>query len=71
LRSALVQQGPWQEQQFVVDTAWLEAALQDKIATIDWSAAAEDVRRFLDPAQQQSLRLWRSDFFLAKVKKLA
>lgn len=52
------------------NTAWLQAALQDKIEAIDWNAAAVDVRRFLDPAQQQGLRLWSVRFFAAKVGRL-
>ena len=70
LRSALLQTGPWQGQQLEVDTEWLRSALLTKIATIDWRVAADDVRRFLDPAQQQSLRLWSVDFFSAKTRKL-
>lgn len=71
LRSALIQQGPWQGQQLAVDTEWLKATLLEKIATIDWRSAADDVRRFLDPAQQLSLRLWSNDFFAAKVGRLS
>lgn len=45
--------------------------MQDRIAAMDWNAAAEDVRRFLDTAQQQSLRIWSEAFFSAKVAQLA
>ncbi|MEO8671868.1 MAG: nucleotidyl transferase AbiEii/AbiGii toxin family protein [Tahibacter sp.] len=69
LGAALDQAGPWQGQR-AVDRAWLQGALQAKIEVIDWSAAAEDVRRFLDATQQQSLRLWSAKFFLEKAHKL-
>jgi predicted nucleotidyltransferase component of viral defense system len=70
LQSALIQQGPWQGRSITVDKGWLQAALLERIAAIDWRDAAEDVRRFLDATQQQSLRLWSPDFFSAKVRKL-
>ncbi len=71
LQSALVQLGPWQEQRLEVDMAWLQTALLEKIAVIDWDDAAEDVRRFLDSPQRQSLRLWSANFFSAKARKLS
>jgi len=71
LQAALVQQGPWQGQDLDTDAAWLQSALSDKIAAIDWGAAADDVRRFLGPTQAQSLRLWSVDFFLAKLRQLS
>lgn len=70
LQAALLQQGPWRDQPLVVDVAWLQATLRHKLASIDWRAAAEDVRRFLAPAQQHSLRLWSAGLFSAKVGKL-
>ncbi len=70
LRSALMQHGPWRGQSLLVDMSWLQQSLQQKIAVINWSAAADDVRRFLDMAQQQSLRLWSAEFFVAKVEKM-
>jgi len=70
LQAALLQQGPWRDQPLVVDVAWLQATLQHKLASIDWQAAAEDVWRFLAPAQQHSLRLWSAGLFSAKVGKL-
>ncbi|MEO5558098.1 MAG: nucleotidyl transferase AbiEii/AbiGii toxin family protein [Dokdonella sp.] len=71
LQSALVQQGPWHDKQIEVDAAWLKATLEEKIAIVDWNAAAEDVRRFLDSTQQRSLQLWSVEFFTAKARKLS
>ena len=50
--------------------AWLEDTLRNTIATIDWKAAADDVRRFLHPAEAKSLELWSDRFFLAKLEKM-
>lgn len=71
LRNALVQAGPWSgDEALQVDLPWINDALSAAIAQIDWANAAEDVRRFLRPAEQTSLELWSEDFFLAKTQKL-
>lgn len=71
LEAALSQFGPWSdEEDLQVDPDWLHAALGKTIAGIEWSAAAEDVRRFLKPAQAASLDLWGERFFLDKLRKL-
>ena len=49
---------------------WVTAALSVAIARIDWKEAAEDVRRFLRPAELKSVELWSDRFFLAKMEKL-
>ncbi len=72
LGAALLQSGPWQGQSDLpVDSPWLENALSEKIASIDWSAAAADVNRFLRPTDAKSLSLWSERFFLAKLEQLA
>jgi hypothetical protein len=70
-RPRWIKYAPWKAQQPTIDNDWLQTAMQDTIAAIDWTAAAEDVRRFLDTAQQQSLRIWSEAFFSAKVAQLA
>lgn len=71
LQAALIQAGPWTGQEgFKIDMAWLEDTLRNTIATIDWKAAADDVRRFLRPAEAKSLALWSDRFFLAKLEKM-
>ena len=71
LRNALVQAGPWSgDEALSVDLTWLKNALSAAIAQIDWANAAEDVRRFLRPAEQKSLELWSEGFFMAKTQKL-
>lgn len=72
LRNALLQAGPWQDDDsIVVDMPWLAEALTAAISRIDWKDAAADVARFLRPADLKSVDLWSEQFFSAKVKKLA
>ncbi len=71
LESALVQYGPWVGQVGLgVDKAWLSCALKEKIASIDWSLARDDVERFLTAVDRQSLSLWGDRFFYSKVDAL-
>lgn len=71
LRAALIQAGPWAgDESITVDTLWLKDALSATIAKIDWKAAAQDVRRFLRPAEFKSLELWSEHFFMARLEKL-
>jgi hypothetical protein len=43
----------------------------EKIASINWNAAAQDVERFLNTAEKQSLKLWNERFFRTKMEQLA
>lgn len=71
LQAALIQAGPRAGQEDLkIDMAWLSGTLRNAIGTIDWEAAAEDVRRFLRPSEAKSLELWSERFFLAKLEKL-
>jgi predicted nucleotidyltransferase component of viral defense system len=71
LQAALGQFGPWADKSLNVDMEWLVDTLLEKITTIDWKAASEDVERFLNAAEKQSLTLWSERFFRAKVQQLA
>lgn len=70
LQAALMQWGPWQGQEFILDMEWLQQVLTEKIAHINWKDAALDVERFLSMPEQHSLKLWNSRFFLQKVEQL-
>ncbi|MCX6106069.1 MAG: nucleotidyl transferase AbiEii/AbiGii toxin family protein [Proteobacteria bacterium] len=70
LRQALEQSGPWKNQALLKDSSWLKHALLEKINTIDWSAARNDVRRFLSPQRQESIALWDKGFFHHKLTKI-
>ncbi len=71
LAAALDQIGPWQGMNPTVTHDWLESALANKIATIDWTATAQDVERFLNNAEKRSLQLWSQKFFTSKIADLA
>ena len=71
LQNALIQYGPWQQQEnLMVDLAWLKMTLQEKIDGIDWKLARDDVERFLNATEQKSLNLWSARFFSQKLLKL-
>lgn len=71
LQAALFQYGPWKDLTLDVTSEWVVNALNNKIATIDWAAAAQDVERFLNPAEKESLKLWSEKFFRSKVEQLS
>ena len=70
LQNALLQYGPWQGQEVIVDSDWLQSTLSEKIAAINWRDAIADVERFLKPVEQKSLSLWNERFFLSKLKQM-
>jgi len=70
LQAALYQYGPWEGQTLTVDNNWLNKTLLEKVAAINWTEAAKDVSRFLNAAEQQSLKLWSEKFFSKKVGAL-
>lgn len=70
LQAALYQYGPWEGQKVTVDRDWLVQSLLEKVASIDWPEAVEDVKRFLNSAEQQSLGLWSKRFFNSKAESL-
>lgn len=72
LKNALIQYGPWGNQEGLqVNMQWLKKVLKEKINTVDWDDAARDVTRFLNSAEQQSLRLWSERFFTERLEKLS
>jgi hypothetical protein len=70
LQNALIQYGPWKDQELNIDQDWLVDVLGEKISSIDWKEAASDVERFLKPIEQKSLSLWSERFFMSKLKNL-
>ncbi len=70
LANAIDQAGPWAQAGVTVDDAFLISSLREKVASIDWKHAAEDVRRFLRPREQESLPLWGQELFSFHVAKL-
>jgi predicted nucleotidyltransferase component of viral defense system len=70
LSSALRQQGPWRNTDIQVDGKWCLTHLENRINSVDWTMAREDVRRFVKAAEQPSLRLWSRELFLAQLRKI-
>jgi len=69
LKNALVQSGPWEgQEELEVDIDWLKDTLQEKIDSIDWNEAANDVEPFMKVSEQPSLKLWNTRFFGQKLK---
>ena len=71
LQAALIQYGPWKGQEIEIDADWLNHTLLEKVAAIDWSEATQDVERFLNTAEKESLKLWSGHFFNKKVERLS
>ena len=71
LQAALHQFGPWKAPNPVIDTRWVVDRLNEKIATIDWKAAAADVERFLGAADRESLKIWSARFFSTRALAVA
>ena len=69
LTSALSQLGPWQSTDVVADEAWLVKELGNKIASLNWKQAADDVRRFVPARDQKSLDLWSEALFQTLLKR--
>ncbi len=70
LASALAQQGPWQGQDVQVDAQWCQTHLEDRIKSVDWAAAREDVRRFVKESEYPSLELWSRELFLSRLARI-
>src|SRR3990167_4344309 len=70
LEHALDQQGPWAKQKKIVTPAWFFNAMQQKIKSIAWDKAANDVSPFLSGQDKKTLSLWGIDFFIDKLNKL-
>lgn len=70
LQNALFQYGSWQGKKLKIDREWLIKELGEKISSINWKDAGEDVARFLKPVEQKSLSLWSEKFYMSKLSKL-
>lgn len=70
LSHALFQQGPWANQEIIVTPAWFIDTMQQKIESIDWDKAANDVAPFLNVQDKKTLNVWGVDFFMDKLNKL-
>ena len=70
LEHAIYQQELWVGQKNLVSPSWFIDVMQQKIQSIDWTKATNDVRSILNIEDRRALHLWRVDFFLNKLSKL-
>lgn len=70
LSSALAQQGPWRQQEIQVDAQWCRTHLEDRINSVDWAAARDEVRSFVKPSEYPSLDLWSRELFLSRLPRI-
>jgi predicted nucleotidyltransferase component of viral defense system len=71
LSSAINQQGPWADQRIHITPAWFLNVLEEKIHTVDWKKAADDVSAFLNERDRKRLKFWGIPFFQDRVAKLS
>ncbi len=70
LKNALFQMGPWQGKSVEISIDWLKRALSDRIESIDWKKAREEVQHFLKEREADQLKFWNSEFFHQFVNQL-
>ena len=64
LQSALNQQGPWAERDLHIDFDVFSKMMEERILSIDFEDAKEDIQRFLPTSEQKSLELWDTHLLL-------
>ncbi len=70
LSNAREQQGPWADRSAAATSEWVTERLSEKISTIDWSHASDDVQRFLPQSEQEVVRNWNKAMFLYHLKRM-
>lgn len=70
LESTLIQSGPWEDSGINVTPSWLKFALIERISSLDWNLAKDDILRFLPEREVETVLLWSRDFFLSRIEKL-
>ena len=70
LENALMQVGPWKSQQLKVTKEWYIKELKNRITSIDWKKAKEDVENFLRKEERGFLNNWDEGFFITVINRL-
>jgi len=70
LDNTLIQSGSWEDQDIHVTKSWLKLALTNRINSLNWSAAKDDILRFLPKGEVEAIQLWSREFFLSRIDKL-
>lgn len=63
--------GPWKGQAVAMDKEWVLKLLEQKIETIDWNKAKQDVASFLHPRESRSVQHWNKEFFMHYLQKFS
>ncbi len=71
LSAAIDQVGAWEGQKLKLDKGWLLEALSGSVSKIDWNKAQSDIVRFIKPKDISSVKLWSTDFFLDRIRKMS
>ena len=71
LASAIKQQGSWQGQELDINKEWCLKTLLDRICSLDWQEAKNDIKRFVRQNELASIDLWDRDFFLDRLNNYA
>jgi len=70
LQNALIQAGPWENKKIKVDLNWYMENMRDKIISVDWKAARDDVMRFIPTQSQFKLDQWNTELFLYQLGQM-
>lgn len=70
LKNALFQHGPWSNQNINIGNDWVIKELTQKIDTVNWEAAKNDIYNFVKSRERQSIELWNKQFFLHFIRIL-
>ena len=54
-----------------VDKEWSIKTLHERICSLDWQEAKNDIRRFVRQNELASLELWSTELFLDRLDKYA
>ena len=70
LKKALEQSGPYQGKNISEEITWVKKELENKVQSIDWKIAREDVENFLPVAVQRFIQNWSELLFLKEIEKM-
>lgn len=70
LKNAIYQQGPWAGKNIHIDHHWVIATLRKIIPTKNWVALTQDISPLLRSMEQDSVKIWSTEFFLKMTERL-
>jgi predicted nucleotidyltransferase component of viral defense system len=70
LKKALFQSGPYKDLPIPFGKQWLVNELEQKMNSIGWKNAREDIENFLLPEDRKLVQGWEKELFLAQLSKI-